>query len=140
MSDSSIVASVGGPQKFYVLASGAYQGSVSSAPSTPDQYDVPEDWIEIPYGPMAADQMWLFPGWGPSPSQSRFAEDAWRESELEVIADQLQAIEEAEAGEPPADLLPGTRAQWLAYRGKVRNWKEGAEHFPDFNYRATRPS
>ena len=140
MSTSANTSVMGGPQKFYVSAAGAYLGSVSSAPDAPDTYDVPADWIEVSSGPSYADQMWLFPGWEPSPSQLRQVEDAWREAELLIIAAQLDALEEAAAGEPPPDLLPGTRTQWLAYRGKVRNWKDGVEHFPDSSYRPVRPA
>lgn len=67
-------------------------------------------------------------------------ENAWREAQLIAIANQLDALEEAEAGAAPVDLFAGTRLQWLQYRGQVRNWKEGAEHFPDASYRPVRPS
>lgn len=62
-------------------------------------------------------------------------EDAWRLSEVTFIADQLIGIED---GDPTA--LPGTDAQWRAYRTKVRAWKEGAEHFPDQAFRPVRPT
>jgi len=52
---------------------------------------------------------------------------------------QLEAIKEAEADEPPSDLLSGTRKQWLKYRGQLSNWKEGAEFFPDQTHRPIRP-
>lgn len=67
-------------------------------------------------------------------------EDAWRNAEISFIANQLMAIEEAEAGEEVPDLLPGTRAQWLSYRTKVRAWKEGGLYFPDSAYRPVRPT
>jgi len=67
-------------------------------------------------------------------------EDAWRNAEIAVIGNQLMAIEEAEAGEEVPDLMPGTRAQWLAYRTKVRAWKEGHVDFPDASKRPVRPS
>lgn len=72
-------------------------------------------------------------------SQKVLVEDAWRNSEISVIADQLMAIEEAEAGEEVPDLLPGTRAQWLSYRTKVRAWKDGHVDFPNALMRPTRP-
>ncbi len=64
----------------------------------------------------------------------------WVASELPVIVRQLEAVEEAEYDATPVDLLPGTRQQWLAYRGKVRNWKEGAEGFPISEQRPVRPA
>lgn len=67
-------------------------------------------------------------------------ENTWRDAELLVIATQLDALEEAEAGEVPEDLLPGTRTQWLSYRGKVRNWVEGKGDYPDITKRPVRPS
>jgi hypothetical protein len=72
------------------------------------------------------------------------AENSWRDLEIAAIANQLMAIEEAEAAEeageePPADLLPGTRTQWLSYRTKVRAWKEGNVNFPDETKRPVRP-
>lgn len=54
-------------------------------------------------------------------------EDIWRESEMELIADQLIAIED---GDP--DALPVNETQWRAYRTKVRAWKDGGNpEFPD---------
>lgn len=72
-------------------------------------------------------------------------ENEWRESEINLIANQLMAIEESEAsvedgGEPTPDLLPGTRSQWLAYRTKVRAWKEGNVNFPDYTKRPKQPT
>ncbi|WP_339539083.1 hypothetical protein [Pseudomonas sp. RA_15y_Pfl2_54] len=72
--------------------------------------------------------------------QNVTVEAEWRGSELMVISRQLEAIEEYEAGEAPPDLIPGTRKQWLKYRGQVSNWKEGAESFPDIAHRPVRPS
>lgn len=144
-SEDKAITAIGGPQKFFVTADGAYQGSVSSPPDNYDFYDVPPDWIEVPYGPDHGDQIWLFPGWAPSVYLMTTVENAWREAELVVVANQLYAIEEAEAAaeegeEPPEDLLPGTRNQWLSFRTKVRAWKTGALHFPDMSYRPSRPS
>jgi len=72
-------------------------------------------------------------------AQRTLAEETWRAAELAVIARQLEALEEEEADEPPSDLLPGTRKQWLKYRGLVSNWKVGAEGFPDLANRPVRP-
>lgn len=71
-------------------------------------------------------------------------ENNWRVSEINVISNQLMAIEEAEAAaeegiDPPADLKPGTRNQWLSYRTKVRAWKDGNVNFPDMTQRPIRP-
>ena len=73
-------------------------------------------------------------------AEKAIVEDLWRNSEISVIANQLMAIEEAEAsGEEVPDLLPGTRTQWLSYRTKVRAWKEGNIDFPDSTRRPLRP-
>lgn len=116
----------------YIDASGNYLGGWDMGP--------PEGAIEVPHPPEYADQPWLFPGWGPSPSQLQIAESKWQAAEVVAISEQLDALEEAEAGESPVDLLPGTRTQWLKYRGQVRNWKEGAEHYPDSDHRPIRPA
>lgn len=133
--NSEVTLLLGGPQKFYVIASGAYQGSWASAPDTPDFYDVPADFIEVPAGPDYADQLWLFPGWGPSRAAAAQIESAWQESEMAIIADQLLMIDD---DDPLA--LPGTASQWKAYRIKVRAWKEGNTDFPDQTKRPVRPA
>ncbi|WP_460137934.1 hypothetical protein [Pseudomonas sp. S2_A10] len=61
-------------------------------------------------------------------------EEEWRATEILEINDQLMALEEG------AEALPGTREQWLAYRTRVRNWKEGAEGFPEPANRPWRPA
>jgi hypothetical protein len=63
------------------------------------------------------------------------AEDAWKASEMDFIADQLIAIEDSD---PSA--LPGTERHWRDYRTMVRAWKEGAEHYPDQAFRPVRPA
>jgi len=80
----------------------------------------------------------------PSHEQLVAIENTWRENEILAIGNQLLAIEEAEAAaeegeDPPADLLPGTRNQWLAYRTKVRAWKESNLVFPNSLFRPARP-
>lgn len=67
------------------------------------------------------------------------AEAAWQQAEIDLIANQLMAIEEAEATGEDTGALPGTRVQWLQYRTKVRAWKGGAENFPNHEYRPLRP-
>lgn len=64
----------------------------------------------------------------------------WRYESLAVIARQLQAIEEDEAGVPPSDLLPGTRQQWLKYRGQVSNWNDADPNFPEIGKRPVQPA
>ncbi|QZI72891.1 hypothetical protein K5F93_11705 [Pseudomonas protegens] len=120
----------------YVTLNGSYVG-------TWEEPLVPDDSTLVGIGeeyPESADQPWLFPGWGVSPSKLRRVEDAWREDELLVIADQLDALEEAEENAAPEDLLPGGRAQWLKYRGAVRNWAEGKGDYPDITKRPKRPT
>jgi hypothetical protein len=62
-------------------------------------------------------------------------EDSWRISEMEFIADQLIAMEDAD---PQA--LPGTERQWRDYRTLVRGWKEGNLDFPNEVNRPVRPT
>ena len=66
-------------------------------------------------------------------------EAAWQQTEIDVIANQLMALEEAEATGENTGALPGTRVQWLQYRTKVRNWKDGSENFPSSDHRPVRP-
>ena len=62
-------------------------------------------------------------------------EDAWKLSEMDLIADQLIAMEDSDPG-----ALPGTERQWRDYRTLIRAWKEDAEHFPDRAFRPVRPA
>ena len=66
-------------------------------------------------------------------------EAEWQQAEIDVIANQLMALEEAEVTGENTGALPGTRVKWLQYRTKVRNWKDGAEYFPDLEHRPSRP-
>lgn len=59
----------------------------------------------------------------------------WVAEELELIADQLLALED---DDPTA--LPGTEREWRDYRIKVRAWKTGHSDFPDMTKRPVRPS
>lgn len=68
------------------------------------------------------------------------AEAAWRAVVLNVIARQLEAIEEDEADVTPPDLLPGARKQWLKYRGQVSNWNDTNPDFPDSSKRPVAPT
>lgn len=101
---------------------------------------LPTDCIEVAEPPESADQLWLFPGWGPSPARALRAEESWRDGELSIIAGQLQALEESDAGVPPEDLLPGSRSGWLKYRGFVRNWTDEKEGYPSADQRPKRPA
>lgn len=62
-------------------------------------------------------------------------EVVWVVEELELIADQLLALED---DDPTA--LPGTTREWRDYRIGVRAWKTGNEDFPDMTKRPVRPS
>lgn len=71
--------------------------------------------------------------------QNIIIEKNWRSVELKKISRQLEAIEEDSIGETPPDILPGGSREWLKYRGKVSNWKEGAEGYPDITNRPSLP-
>ncbi|WP_139671658.1 hypothetical protein [Pseudomonas sp. F16(2018)] len=63
------------------------------------------------------------------------AENSWRDSEIRVVKDNLDAI----LFEDP-DALPGTESQWKAYGVALRRWKEGAEGYPHEEHRPSRPA
>ncbi|WP_282339377.1 hypothetical protein [Pseudomonas sp. PS02288] len=117
-------------QRFYVNADGAFIGSWVDAP------EPPTDGIEVPFGPQWADQTWDFSteAYGASLHGASSDEDAWRESELLLIAEQLLMIEDAD---PAA--APGSATQWRAYRVAVRAWKAGNAAFP-FGVRPVSPA
>ncbi|WP_456254563.1 hypothetical protein ACP3PM_17890 [Pseudomonas iridis] len=58
-------------------------------------------------------------------------DDAWRDQELAVIADQLMALEERDAGVEAEDVRPGSRVLWLTYRSAVRNWSGSNDSRPE---------
>ena len=119
----------------YVTKEGVYIGGYGDG-AMPDDADL----INLgENAPADARQVWQFPGWGPIQVDYVAIENEWRITELLVIARQLEAIEEDEVDETPDDLLPGTRKQWLGYRGKVTAWKEGYPDFPDSTKRPQRP-
>ena len=62
-------------------------------------------------------------------------EEEWRNSEIRVVKDNLDAI----LFEDP-DALPGTESQWKAYGVALRRWKEGAESYPHEEHRPSRPA
>ncbi len=120
--------------RYWVLSDGSYIGATNGLPAE----DVLPEWIEVFTPPAYADQIWDFTNsvWLPySLMQSTNTENAWRDAELPIIADQLLMIED----EDP-NALPGTAAQWRAYRVQVRAWKVGNTHFPNNNSRPTRPT
>lgn len=127
---------VGGPAKAFVDQNGVFMGWFASPPEDHTFYDVPEDWIEVPW-PEAGDQVWNFEtqSWGESPSAALNREKQWREEEMEFIADQLLRIQD---DDPTA--LAGTDRQWRDYRILVRAWVEGFVGFPDPTLRPVRPS
>lgn len=128
----------------YVRPDGSFVGNYDSEAAPDDEAAAPygvSDLIMLPAedSPEYADQTWLFPGWSDSPSKSLHAEAVWRTETLAVIARQLQAIEEDEAGATPQDMRPGTKLQWLRFRGEVSNWNEKNPAFPDAAQRPVRP-
>ena len=62
-------------------------------------------------------------------------ENQWRDSEIRVVKDNLDAI----LFEDP-DALPGNESQWKAYGVALRRWKEGGEGFPHEEHRPSRPA
>lgn len=114
--------------------------------------DCPEGWIVMdaqrPEGDQWADYTAQVGGIWAISEETLLAkiaaqESVWRNTELLVIARQLEAIEEDEVADPgdePVDLLPGTRKQWLKYRSLASNWGEGSVGYPYQVNRPVRPS
>ena len=94
----------------------------------------PEGGIPVNQFPAYADQLWLFPGWGPSPSQARKVEDEWRTIEMPIARENVTAIEFGD------DSIPGTTADWKAYWLALRGWDEGADGYPDSTHRPVEPT
>lgn len=126
-----VVTPVEYPQRWWVTAEGAYIMSTSG----PDS-EIGTSWVEVPFGPEYWDQVWNFEteSYGQSTFKATQTEDAWRDAELASIAEQLLMLED----EDP-NALPGTAAQWRAYRIEVRAWKTGNADFP-FGARPTSPA
>ncbi|WP_374979001.1 hypothetical protein PSGK_18810 [Pseudomonas solani] len=118
-------------QKWWVNEEGVYMISTVGGES-----EIDASWIEVPFGPDYWDQVWDFEieAYGPSTFSATQTEDAWRDAELATIAEQLLMLED----EDP-NALPGTAAQWRAYRIQVRAWKTGNADFP-FGARPTPPA
>ena len=63
-------------------------------------------------------------------------EGLWVADQMQLVADQLLMLDD---NDPTA--IPGmTTADWRAYRIALRAWKEGAEGFPEQQYRPRRPA
>lgn len=118
-------------QKWWVNSEGVFMVSTVGGESMVDP-----SWIEVQFGPEYWDQLWSFEteDYGPSSFKATQTEDAWRESELLSIGEQLLMLED---DDPRA--MPGTAAQWRAYRIQVRAWKTGSTDFP-FGARPTPPA
>lgn len=110
----------------YVNSEGVFMGSWNEG--------APLEYIEVPTAPEYADQPWLFPGWGPSPSQIRRAEDTWRNAEMPIARENVTAIEFGDHS------IPGTTADWKAYWLALRAWVAGADGYPDPTRRPIKPT
>lgn len=62
------------------------------------------------------------------------AEAIWRAGQMDLIANQLLAIEDDDPSR-----LPGTDSEWRKYRIKVRAWVSGAVGYPDLVHRPVSP-
>lgn len=113
--------------KYYVDSKGNYLGA----------WDIegPSDGISVTPPPDSSDQIWQFPGWGPSLTLVRQVEDAWRSVEMPQARENRIAI--AEMGD---DSIPGTAKQWQDYWLALRDWKDGNPDYPDINKRPIKPS
>lgn len=115
--------------KYYVDAiTGIF---IEATDSTP-----PENSLAVEPAPEYADQVWLFPGWGPSPSQLAIVQNDWRIKEMEFIADNLLYIED----ENPLATTPLVLKTWRNYRIKVMAWTDTNVDFPDLTKRPVRPT
>lgn len=102
------------------------------------------DESELKEGESLVDQLpqWLI-DWDAQFWESKREADeqlAWQAEEIVFINNQLMAIEEEAETCEETGALPGTRSQWLSHRTKVRNWKDGAEGFPETDRHPARPS
>lgn len=98
------------------------------------------EYVKIIGGTVVRRDEYVPPPYVPTPAEYAQMEMVWRAEQLAIIARQLEAIEEDEADVPPPDLLPGTRKQWLKYRGQVSNWNETNVDFPDVSKRPVKPT
>lgn len=98
------------------------------------------EYVKIIGGTVVRRDEYVPPPYVPTQEEIARGELVWRGEQLAIISRQLEAIEEDEADETPPDLLPGTRKQWLKYRGQVSNWNDTNVDFPDITKRPVRPT
>lgn len=101
--------------------------------------DCPEGWMLMEGERPSIDHTAVEGGFWQITSATLYAkaaaiESEWRNVEMLFIADQLLRIED---DDPTA--LPGTATQWRQYRIGVRAWVDGAENYPEAEYRPVRP-
>lgn len=111
-------------------------GSFTTVAEGVDIHDFAKEWG----GVVVRRDEYVSPPYVPTLEALAQAEVAWGAATLNVIARQLEAIEEDEADVTPPDILPGTRKQWLKYRGQVSNWNETNADFPEITKRPVAPT
>lgn len=62
------------------------------------------------------------------------AENQWRALEMPLAQECVTALSFGDTS------IPGTVTQWKGYWLALRDWKEGAEHYPDASHRPVRPT
>nr|WP_315412914.1 hypothetical protein [uncultured Pseudomonas sp.] len=112
--------------KHYVDSNGVYLYGTDG--------EAPEGGIDVEPQPEYADQIWLFPGWGPSIFKATQIEDQWREEQMTRVVNQLLMLED----EDP-NAKPGTARQWRDYRIELRKWTAENPDFPDSSKRPVAP-
>jgi len=116
--------------KHYVDSSGNYVGAFVDGAE-------PDDHSFISLGensPNFWDQVWQFPGWSDSPSQSANREGEWRDTEMPKAQQNVTAIEYGEGD------IPGTAQQWQKYWLALRKWTDTNPDFPDSSKRPVAPT
>ncbi|MGY3026184.1 hypothetical protein ACVWXR_004019 [Pseudomonas lurida] len=112
---------VGRPFRYYVNKAGVYLGATDGEPLSA---------FEVEMSPASSDQPWLFPGWGPSPSNIRRIEEEWRAIEMPKAQQNVTAIEYGE---------PGDAQAWKSYWLALRKWTPDNPDFPDSSKRPVAP-
>lgn len=114
---------------------GNYDGEALPDAAAAQPYRV-DELIELPADltPEHSDQIWHFPGWGPSLFVEKSREVIWRSEEApdarnKVIAFQMGASD-----------LPGTEQEWKDYWLGLYKWTEGNPDFPDSTKRPVAPN
>ena len=98
---------------------------------------MPDDSSLINVGdnpPDYSDQLWLFPGWGPSRMRLATVEIDWRDQQMPIVRNNVTAIEYGEAG------ILGTAQQWRSYWLALRKWTDANPDFPDSAKRPVAPN